>query len=99
MAATKLARSHVEKALMRLFKTAEKAGLKNHTQVWALHPGSPTYGTPWRLYELDDKGGLRALDFLVDGYIGNTAREAHDTLNTINRAWQYFVAQMEEEKE
>jgi len=76
----------VEGMYNRAVEAARKLGFAE-THRWTLQQGSQTNGRAWRMYRVNQNGGLR--DVLgSDGYLGWTTREAYDALHALARGWE-----------
>ena len=68
---------------------AQELGLITLGEKWLIEPGSPRYGTKWKLYA-EVEGKRYKLPFTGNfDYIGSTARQARDFLEHIWEALNY----------
>lgn len=97
MSDKRITRGDVERQGIDLQALAEELGLTQPGEKWIIEPGSPTYGHKWKMHKRVN-GELLPLSFTGShGYIGATAKAAHDFLCL---AWDvlYWSEQARKEK-
>lgn len=97
MSEPRITRRGVEEIAKDVFDLSRELGLVPEVDRWFVQPGSPTYGNRWKLYGEKPTGEVYHPYWTDNGYIGKTARQAHDRLCVVFDTL-LWVQVMQEEK-